>query len=88
VTEGRFRSSDSIRHARPLRHAQTAMFDEPFALELGGALPGVSVCYETWGRLDANAQNAILVCHAISGDSHAARHGAALAAQPDESHPH
>ncbi|MEM1446321.1 MAG: homoserine O-acetyltransferase [Planctomycetota bacterium] len=67
-------SSDDVRVAGPLRHVQTAPFAEPLPLELGGSLPGVDVAYETWGTLDADASNAVLVCHAISGDSHAARH--------------
>lgn len=36
-------------------------------LEAGGALPGVEVAYHTWGRLDANGSNAVLVCHALTG---------------------
>ncbi len=43
-----------------------------FQLEGGGSLKGVSVAYETWGELNADASNAILVCHALTGDSHAA----------------
>ena len=43
----------------------------PFALEGGGLLTDVTVAYETWGELDATASNAILVCHALTGDSHA-----------------
>ena len=46
--------------------------DYPFALEGGGSLRGISVAYETWGELDATASNAVLVCHALTGDSHAA----------------
>ena len=71
-----FASSDSGRHARPLTALKTELFDEPFALQLGGSLPSVRVAYETYGTLDANATNAVLVCHAISGDSHVARHDA------------
>jgi homoserine O-acetyltransferase/O-succinyltransferase len=41
-------------------------------LEAGGFLPEVTVAYETWGVLDARASNAVLVLHALSGDSHAA----------------
>ncbi|MEM1099240.1 MAG: homoserine O-acetyltransferase, partial [Planctomycetota bacterium] len=67
-------SSDDVRVAGPLRHLRSASFPEPLALELGGELPNVEVAYETWGRLNADASNAVLVCHAISGDSHAARH--------------
>ncbi len=39
--------------------------------ERGGFLPEVTVAYETWGELNANRSNAIVVCHALSGDSHA-----------------
>ncbi len=39
-------------------------------------LPEVEITYETWGTLSAARDNAVLVCHAISGDSHAARHDA------------
>lgn len=39
-------------------------------LERGGVLPGVRVAYETWGRLSASADNAVLVEHALTGDSH------------------
>ncbi len=67
-------STDDLRVAGPLRHVQTARFDEPLPLELGGSLPGVEVAYETWGKLNAARDNAVLVCHAISGDSHAACH--------------
>ena len=37
-------------------------------------MPSVEVAYETYGTLDDDRSNAILVCHAISGDSHVARH--------------
>lgn len=43
-----------------------------FALEGGGRLGHVTVAYETWGELDATRANAVLVCHALTGDSHAA----------------
>lgn len=39
-------------------------------LESGSALPNVRVAYETWGRLNAQASNAVLVLHALTGDSH------------------
>jgi homoserine O-acetyltransferase len=74
MDEGFFESADSGRHAKPLRHVQTAAFDGGLKLELGGELPSVTVAYETYGRLNAAGDNAVLVCHAISGDSHVARH--------------
>jgi len=39
-------------------------------LEAGGHLSEVTVAYETWGKLNAGASNAVLVLHALSGDSH------------------
>ncbi|TSB33103.1 homoserine O-acetyltransferase MetX, partial [Streptomyces benahoarensis] len=41
-------------------------------LEAGGALPGVRIAYETWGTLAPDASNAVLVLHALTGDSHVA----------------
>lgn len=39
-------------------------------LERGGTLPAVTIAYETWGELNADASNAVLVLHALTGDSH------------------
>jgi homoserine O-acetyltransferase len=69
-----FESSDTLRHARPLKYAQYVTFDQPLELELGGRLPQVTVAYETYGRLNAKGDNAVLICHALSGDSHVAQH--------------
>jgi homoserine O-acetyltransferase len=46
--------------------------DEPFCLESGATLGPVTIAYETYGRLNADHSNAILVCHALSGSGHAA----------------
>jgi homoserine O-acetyltransferase/O-succinyltransferase len=43
-----------------------------FVLEGGGSLSEVTIAYETWGALAADGSNAVLVCHALTGDSHAA----------------
>jgi homoserine O-acetyltransferase len=43
-----------------------------FELELGGVLPDVRVAYETFGALDERRDNAVLVLHALTGDSHVA----------------
>ncbi|MEM8737452.1 MAG: homoserine O-acetyltransferase [Planctomycetota bacterium] len=67
-------STDDRRTAGQLHYLQSVSFDRPLPLALGGELPGVECAYETWGTLNADASNAVLVCHAISGDSHAARH--------------
>ena len=39
-------------------------------LERGGALPDGTIAYETWGELNAAGDNAVLVLHALTGDSH------------------
>lgn len=44
----------------------------PTGLELGGRLPDVRVAYETWGRLSPARDNAVLVLHALTADSHVA----------------
>ncbi|MCU0259713.1 MAG: homoserine O-acetyltransferase [Ilumatobacteraceae bacterium] len=44
----------------------------PFAVESGAMLRRVDLAYETWGTLAPDASNAVLVCHAWTGDSHAA----------------
>jgi len=51
-------------------------FKIPFALNLdrGGNLEDVSIAYETYGSLNEKKTNAILICHAITGDSHVAKH--------------
>ncbi len=46
--------------------------DRPLPLDGGGSLRDVVIAYETWGELDDAASNAILVCHAWTGDSHVA----------------
>ena len=51
----------------PLHH-QIGRF-EP---ELGGALSDVTLAYETWGELDEAGENAVLIVHALTGDTHAA----------------
>ena len=46
--------------------------DRPIALDSGKTLQDVTIAYETWGELNAEKSNAILLCHAWTGDSHAA----------------
>jgi pimeloyl-ACP methyl ester carboxylesterase len=54
------------------RQFYTFPADRPFALDGGVTLHEVTVAYETWGTLDERASNAVLLCHAWTGDSHAA----------------
>jgi homoserine O-acetyltransferase len=53
--------------ARPDKHFHRIGSFEP---ELGGLLEEVTLAYETWGELDSSGENAILVVHALTGDSH------------------
>lgn len=50
----------------------TFAYAEPFQLENGATLSPVTVAYETYGQLNADASNAILIVHALSGSAHAA----------------
>ena len=54
--------------------------DRPVALDSGKTLQQVTIAYETWGELNSDKSNAILLCHAWTGDSHAA--GSAQDGQP------
>lgn len=54
------------------RHFVSIAADRPFVLEGGGILSDITVAYETWGELNPRGDNALLVCHALTGDSHAA----------------
>jgi len=45
---------------------------QPFSFESGDTLPGLTLRYETYGKLNAARDNAILICHALSGDHHCA----------------
>ncbi len=73
-TTNEFESSDSVRSAQPLEYVQTFTLSEPLKLELGGERGGVTVAYETYGQLNARKDNAVLICHALSGDSHVTKH--------------
>lgn len=51
---------------------QTLQVNHPLTLVSGAALPAYQLVYETYGQLNGDASNAILICHALSGDHHAA----------------
>jgi homoserine O-acetyltransferase len=71
-----FDSTDSVRSGNPLKHVQEKVFRTPLKLECGDILPEVKVAYETYGKLNKKKDNAVLICHALSGDSHVAAHDA------------
>jgi homoserine O-acetyltransferase len=45
---------------------------KPFHFESGGVIPELTLRYETYGHLNADCSNAILICHALTGDHHCA----------------
>lgn len=51
---------------------QTAHFNEPLTLKSGDVLPTFDLVYETYGTLNADRSNAVLICHALSGTHHVA----------------
>ena len=51
---------------------QSQHFAEPLLLECGKTLEHYDIAYETYGELNAARNNAVLICHALSGDQHAA----------------
>lgn len=51
---------------------QVYKFDEPLTLRSGKVLPEYELVVETYGELNENKSNAILICHALSGNHHAA----------------
>ncbi len=42
---------------------------EPFSTEQGSVLPEVEIAYRTWGTLNAECDNVVLVCHALTGSA-------------------
>jgi homoserine O-acetyltransferase len=52
--------------------ARCAHFDAPLALACGKTLPSYDLTYETYGTLNPDRSNAILICHALSGNHHVA----------------
>ena len=52
--------------------SKTAFVDDPLFLKSGEVLKEYSLAYETYGVLNANGNNAVLICHALSGSHHAA----------------
>ncbi|MFM7617893.1 MAG: homoserine O-acetyltransferase [Actinomycetes bacterium] len=53
------------------RRFATLFTERPHVLEAGGRLAQVVMAYETWGTLAPDGSNALLVLHALTGDSHA-----------------
>ncbi|MES1925782.1 homoserine O-acetyltransferase [Salinisphaera sp. T31B1] len=59
-------------HSVGLVEPQTLHVDTPMGLDCGKTLSQFDLVYETYGKLNAARSNAILICHALSGNHHAA----------------
>ena len=66
----------SARHLAPGDVGIVAVHDfvysQPFTFKSGQVIPGFTLRYETYGELNATRDNAVLICHALSGDHHCA----------------
>jgi len=59
-------------HSVGLITPQILAFEQPLQLDCGQTLNEYELIYETYGELNANKSNAVLICHALSGNHHAA----------------
>ena len=50
----------------------TQLFEGTLKLDCGSVLENYQICYETYGKLNKNRDNGVLLCHALTGDQHAA----------------
>ena len=51
---------------------QVARFEQAITLRSGATLPRYELVYETYGQLNVEKNNAVLICHALSGTHHVA----------------
>ncbi|GAA0531310.1 homoserine O-acetyltransferase MetX [Saccharopolyspora thermophila] len=70
--EGALPATGAWRVGHPVGRRRWVRLPEPLALDAGGELPDVHLAYETWGQLAPDRANAVLVLHALTGDSHVA----------------
>jgi len=62
-------SSEIVMEKRPF--IKKAEFNFPFLMECGETIPSFTLAYETYGKMNKDKSNVIMVCHALTGDSHA-----------------
>ena len=65
-------NNSSIQQSVGIVASQTAYFNTPLLLKNGKLLPQFDLVYETYGNLNADKSNGVLICHALSGNHHAA----------------
>jgi homoserine O-acetyltransferase/O-succinyltransferase len=75
--------ADSVGLVQPKK----IVIDRPLTLDSGRTLPRHELMVETYGTLNAQKSNAVLICHALSGDHHAAGYHAEDAPHPESGEP-
>lgn len=65
-------SREAIRADSEIVQPQSMSWDEPLRLRCGVELAPITLAYETYGTLNAQRDNAVLVMHTLTGDAHAA----------------
>ena len=55
-----------------IAESQSMLFEAPLPLQSGASIRGYSLSYETYGTLNADKSNAVLICHALNASHHAA----------------
>jgi homoserine O-acetyltransferase/O-succinyltransferase len=61
-----------VREADAPRNSEVARFSRPLKLDAGVELEPFQIAYKTYGKLNAQRSNAVLICHALTGDQHVA----------------
>jgi homoserine O-acetyltransferase/O-succinyltransferase len=69
-------------------HTQHWRQDAAFSLDSGEQLPNLQLAYRTWGKLNANADNAVIICHALTGSADADTWWSAILGPGKELDPH
>jgi len=54
-----------------MSNKQLHTFEKPFVTEGGASIPDSTIAYQTWGELNAERDNVILICHALTGNTSA-----------------
>jgi homoserine O-acetyltransferase len=73
TTGGAVPAAIAVRSLDPVE-SRTAHFDQPLPLACGRTLDAYDLAYETYGALNADRSNAVLVCHALNASHHVAGH--------------
>ncbi len=67
-------NSDLYRTGDTSKYLKKFFYGDKFHLKSGDVLDELNISYETYGDLNKDKSNVVLICHAISGDSHVAKH--------------